>query len=311
MALVFGDRVVETTVTTGTGTLTLAGALSGYRAFSTVCANNDTCYYVIFAVDIAGIPSGDWESGIGTWSTGGILARSVISSSNANTLVNFAVGTKRVILAETATGRSRYPDGLVLNKASGTGIKVNTATPAYGWRDLVGAINTRASGAGVPSIAQYGTTSIYQYQFSQTTTQEVFVEFHIPHDYVPGTDVYIHAHWSQATADAGVAVKWSFDALYSKGHNQQAFPGTVTTVSVTQNSSSTVRQHMIAEVQLSTTGSIGGNALEVDGIILVRVYRDPGDAADTLTVTPFLHFVDIHYQSTNMATAGKAPDFYA
>ena len=45
MALVLADRVLETTTTSGTGTLTLAGATAGYRTFSTAIGNTNTTYY--------------------------------------------------------------------------------------------------------------------------------------------------------------------------------------------------------------------------------------------------------------------------
>ena len=98
------DRVLETSTTTGTGTLTLAGAVTGYQAFSTACANGDTAPYYAEEVDANGVPTGAWETGIGTWTTGNNLARSVITSSNANALVSFAAGTKRVGLGITARG---------------------------------------------------------------------------------------------------------------------------------------------------------------------------------------------------------------
>ena len=50
--------------------------------------------------------------------------------------------------------------------------------------------------------------------------------------------------------------------------------------------------------------------MEVDGLILVRGYRDAGNVLDTCTDAVFLHTMDIHYQSTNMATKNKAPSFY-
>ena len=63
------DRVLETTTTTGTGALTLAGAVTGLRAFSAVMTSpSDTCYYVIEAVDGSGVPTGEWETGLGTYS---------------------------------------------------------------------------------------------------------------------------------------------------------------------------------------------------------------------------------------------------
>ena len=89
------DRVLETTNTTGTGTVTLLGAQQGHQAFSDRLAEGDTCYYVI-----AEQSGSDWEVGLGTFhSAGPTLARTtVLESSNADALVSFASGTKNVFL---------------------------------------------------------------------------------------------------------------------------------------------------------------------------------------------------------------------
>lgn len=94
---VFKDRVLETSTTTGTGTLTLLGAVTGYQSFSAV-GNGNTCFYTIEEVDISGNPSGAWEVGSGTYTLSGTtLSRTtVISSSNGGSKVNLAAGVKRV-----------------------------------------------------------------------------------------------------------------------------------------------------------------------------------------------------------------------
>jgi hypothetical protein len=97
MTLQIADRVKETTTTTGTGSLTVAGAMTGFRAFSSVCGTGDTFYYGVQAVDGNGVPTGDWEVGFGTYSGTNTLARTtVLTSSNANAAVNFSAGTKQV-----------------------------------------------------------------------------------------------------------------------------------------------------------------------------------------------------------------------
>lgn len=97
MALVKQDRVKETTTTTGTGNLTLAGAMTGYRAFSAVCSTNDTLWYALQAVDGSGNPTGDWEVGLGTYSGSNTLTRTTVyNSSNSGSAVNLASGTKQV-----------------------------------------------------------------------------------------------------------------------------------------------------------------------------------------------------------------------
>lgn len=98
MALVLADRVKETTTTTGTGTVTLDGASTGYQSFA-IIGNGNTTYYTI-----AGQGTAEWEVGIGTYtSSGTTLARTtVLSSSNSNNLVNFSSGTKDVFVTYPA-----------------------------------------------------------------------------------------------------------------------------------------------------------------------------------------------------------------
>jgi sugar lactone lactonase YvrE len=98
MPLVIADRVRETTTTSGTGTISLAGPYSGFQAFS-VIGNGNTTYYAMIDAQ-----SGAWEVGIGAYtSSGNTLSRAtVLASSNAGLLVNFGVGTKDVILTQPA-----------------------------------------------------------------------------------------------------------------------------------------------------------------------------------------------------------------
>lgn len=99
MSLVYEDRVKETTISTGTGAVSLAGAATGFRAFSAVLANADTCIYCID--DNAGA----WEVGLGTYATSGntLTRTTVLRSSNSNAAVSFGAGTKDVFLTLSAT----------------------------------------------------------------------------------------------------------------------------------------------------------------------------------------------------------------
>jgi len=102
MALVLADRVQETTTTTGTGTVTLLGAVTGFQSFAAV-GNANTTYYTI-----AGQTGSEWEVGIGTYtSSGTTLSRTtVLGSSNAGSLVNFSAGTKNVFVTYPASQAS-------------------------------------------------------------------------------------------------------------------------------------------------------------------------------------------------------------
>ena len=88
MALVLRDRVKETSTTTGTGTYTLRGAVSGFETFGSV-GNGNTTYY-------ACTDGTDFEVGIGTYaSSGTTLARTtILQSSNSDAAVNWTSGTR-------------------------------------------------------------------------------------------------------------------------------------------------------------------------------------------------------------------------
>lgn len=213
-------------------------------------------------------------------------------------------------------------ENIDLSGTSGTGIKVDLTTPTFGWHDMLGPIGVKTTGATDPVWSLYR-GSIYAYTFD-TATAEAFFVFHIPHDYVPGTDMYIHMHWSQNVVDTGGTaaapgnVEWNFDITYADGHGTAGgaadpFPAPKT-VTVVQQGSTTQYGHMIAEVQFTSNGgsatTIDRNTVVVDGLILVRAYRIKANAADTLNQAPFGHTCDIHYQSNNLATKNKAPNFY-
>jgi hypothetical protein len=94
MALVLNDRVKETSITTGTGTVTLAGAVSGFDTFLTGVGNLNTTYYAI-----AHRTADEWEVGVGTLSSdSSTLARTtVITNSDGNTsAITLGAGTKDV-----------------------------------------------------------------------------------------------------------------------------------------------------------------------------------------------------------------------
>ena len=109
MTLVVADRVRQNTTTTGTGTATLSGSLTGFQTFS-VIGDGNTTYYTIVNVD-----DGSWEVGLGTYTASGTtLSRDeVLSSSSSNALVDFAAGTKDVFVtypAEKAVVESAVDD---------------------------------------------------------------------------------------------------------------------------------------------------------------------------------------------------------
>ena len=102
MALVINDRVRETSTTAGTGTLNLAGAVTGFRTFVDGIGNSNTTYYAIFEEG-----TNLFETGIGTVTDAApdTLARdTVLSNSSGNTSkITFSGGTLSVFCTMPAS----------------------------------------------------------------------------------------------------------------------------------------------------------------------------------------------------------------
>ena len=124
MAFAVADRVRETTTTTGTGTLDLAGAVSGFRTFVSGIGDGNVTYYAIVHRTAA-----EFEIGIGTVtdaSTDTLSRTTVLSSSNSNSAVSFSAGTKDVFCTQPASkavfednnADVTLPDDLILGSDS-------------------------------------------------------------------------------------------------------------------------------------------------------------------------------------------------
>jgi hypothetical protein len=125
MALVLKDRVKETTTTTGTGSFSLAGAVTGYDSFGQIGSGNTTYY----AVYLDG--GSEWEVGIGTYTSPSTLSRdTILASSNSGSVVTFSAGQK-TIWCDYPAGKAVYTD------ASGS-----ISQPIVNISGITGAIST-------------------------------------------------------------------------------------------------------------------------------------------------------------------------
>jgi len=139
MALVYSDRVKETTTTTGTGAYILDGAVTGYQDFSVV-GDTNTCHYC--ATD-----GTDWEVGIGTYTVLPDLARTtVIKSSNSDAEVDWGAGSKDIFIVHPSTLTDQnlkttdvptfdglaLTDDLTVTEASGAGYATLKGSTAAG-----------------------------------------------------------------------------------------------------------------------------------------------------------------------------------
>lgn len=102
--MMFIDRVMETSTTTGASQMFLDGAVDGYQAFVDAVPADTFFPYLIEAVDGSGVPTGQWETGYGFWHDEGSSVYSFNrqsfrqGSSGDGANVSFSAGTKRISL---------------------------------------------------------------------------------------------------------------------------------------------------------------------------------------------------------------------
>ena len=142
MALVLADRVKETTTTTGTGTVTLLGAATGFQSFAVVGDGNTTFY------TIASQTGNEWEVGVGTYATSGTtLARTTVLSNSSATqpsALNFSAGTKDVFVtypAGYAVASTNVGSSGQLLTSNGTGVAPTFQTSTAASKSYVQAMS--------------------------------------------------------------------------------------------------------------------------------------------------------------------------
>jgi hypothetical protein len=207
-----------------------------------------------------------------------------------------------------------YTPTLILDKTAGEGIKVDLNAPTFPWHDIIGPVTPKATGVGSPARTQYAGGNVYDWKFILNDVCDF--NFHIPHDYVPGSALYIHVHWSHnGTAISGNA-QFTFYHQYAKGHDQANFSSeknVVVTYNTTNIAATPQYRHRIDEAQLSTSGGsaslLDSDTIEPDGLIMgaLKLTSLPTITGGSL----FVHTVDVHYQSTNVGTKQKSPNFYS
>ena len=178
MALVIADRVKETTTTTGTGTINLAGAASGFQSFVSGVGTTNTTYYTITDAN------GAWEIGIGTVTDASpdTLSRTTILASSTGAKLSLSSGTHTVFGTYPAdaavyldAGVNLTYGGVVIASGSDADGAVQSTTALTNGQLLIGrtgntpSTGTLTGGTGVDVTNASGSITVYL-DLSELTT---------------------------------------------------------------------------------------------------------------------------------------------
>jgi len=208
----------------------------------------------------------------------------------------------------------RFTDSIILPKTSGKGIKVDIDVPSFPWRDLEGIIKEPPVGVGSPALTTFQ-GNIRGMAFTTNDTYDLV--YHMPHDYLPGSDIHIHLHWTHNDTSISGDLVLTYYVTYAKGHNQAISPAEITitqTLATTNIATTPQYSHRLDEIQLSadspSASQLDTDDLEPDGLIKAHFVLTTLPTLSGGSRKIFVDHVDIHYQSTGVGTKQKAPDFY-
>ena len=181
------------------------------------------------------------------------------------------------------------------------------ARTGSGWMDIVAELYTRGGPASpVPTAFRNG---IYLYEFTPADTLEVFSNFHIPHAWKLGTMLYPHLHFTCTSNNSGV-VRIGFEYTLARRHDDAG----TTTFGATQTlykdftiTANSAYEHFVAEVD--DLAGIDGSTLNVDGMVLMRIFREGAHVNDTFPDSIWGITADLHIEVDKQSTPFRAPDF--
>lgn len=277
--------VKQITSTTGTGTITLGTAVDGCISVGTVYSDGDKFIYSI-------IDGNNREIGYGTYTASGdLLTRTtvletLVSGVYDNTSPSPINLSGSAIVMVAATNQSLTEHGVV-------------------WKDLLAPIATaKLPSVSAPTWTAFqpgGGGNLYQYAFA--VGDMVFLTYHVNHDMAQTGLLYPHMHWTTDGTDTG-NVQWKFEYSYAKGHNQEAFTNSSSTIITVEEAATGIPyQHMVTE------DTVGIPVFEPDTLIICAVSRIAA-SSDENTDTVFGLSLDAHYPATYVGTPQRAPNFY-
>lgn len=214
----------------------------------------------------------------------------------------------------TIVYRQTKGSALTYAELDGNFIDLNYRTQE-GWNDIVSPVIVL--GANQPSITAW-TDGFPAYEFSPTTMNECFVNFHLIHDYNPdGGDVgypgmvYPHVHWSTNTNSVGT-VRWGVE--YKMARRADAAGAAAFTTPATIYFEQTIgagglnNWHIVTEAATGN-GIPNAGVLQTDSLIVCRYFRDATHPNDTFPDPVFLLTVDVHYPCFQAQTPSRFPPF--
>jgi hypothetical protein len=291
MSNIYADRVKETTATTGTGTISLAGAATQFQSFSAGVGNGNTCDYCLLSGN-----GTDWEVGNGTYTaSGNTLARTAIySSSNSGAAISLS-GTSTVFLTASAARIAR--GGLYQPVMSAVPTQANTGFTTWLIQPTGATVADTPVGMNVYCPSQSSATNLSALKQSAPSTPYSFSTLIAP-GFALNVTTSPHVAWIFGFSDGTKTLAFYYDT--SNGFNVEEISA-LSGGSLTSVFNESLNFHIPqAWVKISDDGTNLKFFVSYDGYIWSQVYSIGRTAY--LTAPTYVVFGNLNYSGAGSAT---------
>jgi hypothetical protein len=168
------------------------------------------------------------------------------------------------------------------------------------WNDIIIPAFSLGTGASAPDLVNFldtGNLTVYGFNGAGSTPiEQLYGSFEFFHGWKEGSTISIHVHWVPTVSSVG-NVKWQLE--YSWANSGAVFPA-VTVISVTTASGGTAWTHLKSEFP-----DVVGTGFTIGSTMNFRLFRDPGDVADTYTDDAGLLSIGIHHQCDTIGSVQR------
>jgi hypothetical protein len=196
-------------------------------------------------------------------------------------------------------------DSFLMQTAAGITKKIKaTNMKLVGYDDYIFVHDpATVTGSPAPALKTFrGGLKAAAFAGTGSTDEVMFGNVHILHNYVAGTVVSFHIHWSHINASPTGNVVWQIEYSIAKGYGVEAFPAT-TTITLVQAAGTQYFHHIIEG------SNITNSSIEPDSLVLMRIFRNASHASDTFADDAFFLRCDMHVSVDNRPTNEKARPF--
>lgn len=201
---------------------------------------------------------------------------------------------------------------LSLPKTKGDGLLIDNG---YSWLDIIGDVTPKTIGTNAASLKTYiGNVRSWVHPVGSYGD----IVYHIPHEYAPNTNIFLHVHWGHNGTNISGTFKLNIWATFAP--RDGIYSSTIATSIIVNSLNITNTPQYFKRVDEIQFSMIGGSSsmlnttdIAVDGLINLHYELDtiPSITGSAYSNLPYIHTIDVHMQSNGIGTKNKDPDFYA